>query len=207
MKSAADDDKQQRFAASSASPCLSRTVATHQATLARREAILGAAAKREEAELAIAREEARFAPLQRDIADLGGQTRDVDHARCNAYQLDEPGHDESRALRHVEQAGCGGGPGAVCRSFDACAMSAAHAGACRLKRKRRSSVCRWRIFARSIARRKRRPKLALGAGRACGKACRDARHHRRGRAARRALAGGGRACCHQATPGCCRIGT
>ncbi|SAL81623.1 putative ATPase involved in DNA repair [Caballeronia arvi] len=49
---------------------LNRTIVTHQATLARRDAILGAAAKREEAELAIAREEAKFSPLQRDIAEL-----------------------------------------------------------------------------------------------------------------------------------------
>ncbi|MDR5832480.1 SMC family ATPase [Caballeronia sp. LP006] len=69
-KSAADDEQAAAVRCQQRVSVLSRTVATHQATLARREAILGAAAKREEAELAIAREEARFAPLQRDIADL-----------------------------------------------------------------------------------------------------------------------------------------
>ncbi len=70
LKSAADDEQAAAVRCQQRVSVLSRTVATHQATLARREAILGAAAKREEAELAIAREEARFAPLQRDIADL-----------------------------------------------------------------------------------------------------------------------------------------
>ncbi|SAL84814.1 putative ATPase involved in DNA repair [Caballeronia terrestris] len=70
MKSAANDEQAAAVRCQQRVSVLSRTVATHQATLARREAILGAAAKREEAELAIAREEARFAPLQRDIADL-----------------------------------------------------------------------------------------------------------------------------------------
>ncbi|GJH26917.1 SMC family ATPase [Caballeronia novacaledonica] len=70
LKSAADDEQAAAVRCQQRVSVLSRTVATHQATLARREAIMGAAAKREEAELAIAREEARFAPLQRDIADL-----------------------------------------------------------------------------------------------------------------------------------------
>ncbi|MDR5826099.1 SMC family ATPase [Caballeronia sp. LZ043] len=47
-----------------------RTIATHQATLARRDAILGAAAAREAAELGIAREVAKAEPLQRAIAEL-----------------------------------------------------------------------------------------------------------------------------------------
>ncbi|WP_250518852.1 SMC family ATPase [Caballeronia sp. ATUFL_M1_KS5A] len=70
LKGAADDEQAAAVRCQQRVSVLSRTVATHQATLARREAIVGAAAKREEAELAIAREEARFAPLQRDIADL-----------------------------------------------------------------------------------------------------------------------------------------
>ncbi|SAL65206.1 nuclease SbcCD subunit C [Caballeronia humi] len=70
MKSAADDEQAAAVRCQQRVAVLGRTVATHQATLARRDAILGAAAKREEAELAIALEEARFAPLQRDIADL-----------------------------------------------------------------------------------------------------------------------------------------
>jgi len=70
LKSAADDEQAAAIRCQQRVSVLSRTVATHQATLARREAIMGAAAKRDEAELAIAREEARFASLQRDIADL-----------------------------------------------------------------------------------------------------------------------------------------
>ncbi|KND58054.1 Exonuclease SbcC [Candidatus Burkholderia verschuerenii] len=70
MGTAAEDERvagarnQQRLTA------LNRTIATHQATLASREAILGAATKREEAELAIAREDAKIAPLQREIVEL-----------------------------------------------------------------------------------------------------------------------------------------
>jgi DNA repair protein SbcC/Rad50 len=57
---------------------LNRTLAGHQATLARKEAILGAASKRDEAQLLIAREEARLEPLQRLIAEL--DVKRVSHA-------------------------------------------------------------------------------------------------------------------------------
>ncbi|MFP3590269.1 hypothetical protein SCB29_42665, partial [Paraburkholderia sp. SIMBA_055] len=57
---------------------LKQTVTTHQATLARKEAILGAAAKREAAQLLIGREEARLEPLQRLIGDL--EAKQVSHA-------------------------------------------------------------------------------------------------------------------------------
>ncbi|SAK97564.1 putative ATPase involved in DNA repair [Caballeronia glebae] len=70
MKSAADDEQAAAARSQQRVVVLSRTTTTHQATLARRDAIMSAAAKREEAELAIAREDAKFAPLQRDIADL-----------------------------------------------------------------------------------------------------------------------------------------
>jgi exonuclease SbcC len=57
---------------------LKQTVTTHQATLARKEAILGAAAKRDAAQLLIGREEAKLEPLQRVIADL--EAKQVSHA-------------------------------------------------------------------------------------------------------------------------------
>ena len=63
MKSAADDEQAATVRSQQRVAVLNRTVATHQATLARRDAILGAAAKREEAELAIAREEAKVRVL------------------------------------------------------------------------------------------------------------------------------------------------
>jgi DNA repair protein SbcC/Rad50 len=55
---------------------------SRRTTLARREAILGAAAKREEAELGIAREEAKFMPLQREIAEL-----EVDQATLSGLDV------------------------------------------------------------------------------------------------------------------------
>ncbi|EIM98679.1 putative ATPase involved in DNA repair [Paraburkholderia hospita] len=61
---------------------LNRTAATHQATLGRREAILGAAAKRDEAQLVIGREEAKLEPLQRVIADL--EAKQMTHATLQA---------------------------------------------------------------------------------------------------------------------------
>jgi exonuclease SbcC len=68
--------RQQRVSA------LTRTVATHQGTLARKEAILGAASKRDEAQLLISREETRVEPLQRIIAELEG--KQVTHATLQA---------------------------------------------------------------------------------------------------------------------------
>ncbi|WP_321794768.1 SMC family ATPase [Caballeronia sp. J97] len=79
LRSAADDEQAAHARSQQRVTLLNRTIATHQATLARREAILGAAAKREEAELSIAREEAKFGPLQRAIADL-----EVKHATLSA---------------------------------------------------------------------------------------------------------------------------
>ncbi|XUW93319.1 SMC family ATPase (plasmid) [Burkholderia sp. M6-3] len=57
---------------------LKQAVTTHQATLARKEAIVGAAAKRDDAQLLIGREEAKLEPLQRLIADL--EAKQVSHA-------------------------------------------------------------------------------------------------------------------------------
>jgi len=57
---------------------LKQVAATHQATLARKEAILGAAARRDEVQLLIGREEAKLEPLQRLIADL--EAKQVSHA-------------------------------------------------------------------------------------------------------------------------------
>ncbi|WP_250537073.1 SMC family ATPase [Caballeronia sp. AZ10_KS36] len=70
MKSSADDEQAAAARSQQRVAVLSRTVTTHQATLARRDAILGAAAKREEIELAIAQAVDKVGPLQRDIADL-----------------------------------------------------------------------------------------------------------------------------------------
>ena len=70
LRRAADDEQAALARSQQRVAVLNRTIATHQATLARRDAILGAAAKREEAELGIAREEAKFTPLQRAIAEL-----------------------------------------------------------------------------------------------------------------------------------------
>jgi exonuclease SbcC len=56
---------------------LKQTLATHQATLARKEAILGAAAKRDETQLLISREEAKLEPLRRAIAEL--EAKQVSH--------------------------------------------------------------------------------------------------------------------------------
>ncbi|TDY16908.1 exonuclease SbcC [Paraburkholderia sp. BL6665CI2N2] len=57
---------------------LKQTVTSHQTTLARKEAILGAAARRDEAHLLIAREEVKLEPLQRVIAEL--EAKQVSHA-------------------------------------------------------------------------------------------------------------------------------
>ncbi|TFE36903.1 SMC family ATPase [Paraburkholderia dipogonis] len=57
---------------------LKQTVTSHQTTLARKEAILGAAARRDEAQLLIAREEVKLEPLQRVIAEL--EAKQVSHA-------------------------------------------------------------------------------------------------------------------------------
>ncbi|KDR37974.1 nuclease SbcCD subunit C [Caballeronia glathei] len=70
MINAADDEQAATVRSQQRVIALNRTVTTHQATLARQDAILGAAAKREEAELAIAREEAKVESLQRVVGEL-----------------------------------------------------------------------------------------------------------------------------------------
>ncbi|MFL9911892.1 coiled-coil domain-containing protein [Paraburkholderia sp. RL17-337-BIB-A] len=70
LKTAVDDDQAASVRTQQRVTALSRTVAAHQATLARKEAIIGAASKRDEAQLLITREEARLEPLQRVIAEL-----------------------------------------------------------------------------------------------------------------------------------------
>ncbi|SDR62927.1 nuclease SbcCD subunit C [Paraburkholderia tuberum] len=57
---------------------LKQTVTSHQTTLAHKDAILGAAARRDEAQLLIAREEVKLEPLQRVIAEL--EAKQVSHA-------------------------------------------------------------------------------------------------------------------------------
>jgi DNA repair protein SbcC/Rad50 len=65
-----EDDRAATARCLQRSSALTRTIAGHRTTITRRDAILGAAAKRDEAQLLIAREEARIEPLQRVIADL-----------------------------------------------------------------------------------------------------------------------------------------
>jgi exonuclease SbcC len=82
VRTLVDDDQAATVRATNRTAALSRTVASHQATLSQREAILGGAAKRDDAQLLIGREEARIEPLQRLIADL--QAKQVSHAALQA---------------------------------------------------------------------------------------------------------------------------
>ncbi|MFM0150467.1 coiled-coil domain-containing protein, partial [Paraburkholderia sp. RL18-085-BIA-A] len=78
LKTAVDDDQAASVRTQQRVTALNRTVAAHQATLARKEAILGATSKRDEAQLLITREEAWLEPLQRLIAEL--EAKQVTHA-------------------------------------------------------------------------------------------------------------------------------
>jgi exonuclease SbcC len=78
LQAAVDEDQAASVRAQQRVAALNRTVVAHQATLARKEAILGAASKRDEAQLLITREEARLEPLQRGIAEL--EAKQVTHA-------------------------------------------------------------------------------------------------------------------------------
>ncbi|MGV7240439.1 SMC family ATPase [Caballeronia sp. M23-90] len=78
LKTLTDDDTAAKTRTQQRTSALNRSVATHQATLTQREAILGAAAQRDEAQLFIGREAARVEPLQIDIAAL--QAKQVQHA-------------------------------------------------------------------------------------------------------------------------------
>ena len=82
VKTLVDDDQAATTRASQRRSALDRTFVNHQATLAQREAILGAAAKRDEAQLLIGREEVRIEPLQRLISDL--EAKQVSHASLQA---------------------------------------------------------------------------------------------------------------------------
>ncbi|CAB3807987.1 hypothetical protein LMG28614_06707 [Paraburkholderia ultramafica] len=78
LKALVDDEQAASVRSEQRVKALRQTVTTHQATLARKDAILGAAAKRDEAQLLIGREEAKLAPLQRLIAEL--EAKQVTHA-------------------------------------------------------------------------------------------------------------------------------
>ena len=195
MKSAADDEQAAAVRCQQRVAVLSRTVATHQATLARRDAILGAAAKREEAELAIAREEARFAPLQRDIADLEVKratltTLDATLTSLMSQGTTKAAHFDtlSKQAAVVDQVPCvGHSMHAQCPLLTQALQAKAQA------EEQRVSVANLRAEYRE--KKAQADALAARAGRVGGEACRDARHHRCGRAASPCLAGGGRACC------------
>ncbi|MEA3100825.1 SMC family ATPase, partial [Caballeronia mineralivorans] len=77
-KTLSDDDTATSTRVQQRASALNRTVSTHQATLAQRGAILGAAAQRDDAQLLISREEARIEPLQKEIAVL--EAKQVQHA-------------------------------------------------------------------------------------------------------------------------------
>jgi DNA repair protein SbcC/Rad50 len=78
VKTLNDDDTAAKTRVQQRTSALNRSVATHQATLTQREAILGAAAQRDEAQILIGREVARVEPLQNEIAAL--QAKQVQHA-------------------------------------------------------------------------------------------------------------------------------
>lgn len=78
LKTLIDDDTAAKTRAQQRVSALNRSVATHQATLTQREAILGAAAQRDEAQLLIGREAARVEPLQIEISAL--QAKQIQHA-------------------------------------------------------------------------------------------------------------------------------
>ncbi|MBN3754233.1 SMC family ATPase [Paraburkholderia sp. Tr-20389] len=82
VKAMSDDEQAASVRSQQRVTAINRTIATHQATLARKEAILGAAAKRDEVELVIGREEAKLEPLQRLIAEL--EAKQVSHATLSA---------------------------------------------------------------------------------------------------------------------------
>ena len=78
VKTLNDDDMAAKTRVQQRTSALNRSVVTHQATLTQREAILGAAAQRDEAQILIGREVARVEPLQNEIAAL--QAKQVQHA-------------------------------------------------------------------------------------------------------------------------------
>ena len=78
VKTLNDDDTAAKTRVQQRTSALNRSVVTHQATLTQREAILGAAAQRDEAQILIGREVARVEPLQNEIAAL--QAKQVQHA-------------------------------------------------------------------------------------------------------------------------------
>ena len=77
-KTLSDDDTATTTRVQQRTSGLNKTVASHQATLTQREAILGAAAQRDEAQLLIGREATRVEPLQKAIALL--EVKQVQHA-------------------------------------------------------------------------------------------------------------------------------
>jgi len=78
-KTLSDDDTATTTRVQQRTVVLNKTVASHQATLTQREAILGAAAQRDDAQLLIGREEARIEPLQKAIEALA--EKQMQHAQ------------------------------------------------------------------------------------------------------------------------------
>ncbi|MGF6781174.1 hypothetical protein [Paraburkholderia sp. GAS334] len=82
---------------------LLQVIAGHEATLGQRDAILGAATLRDDAQLRIGREESRIAPLQAVIAELEAKQLSLTSATSSLKGLESEGVSKSALLKTLQQ--------------------------------------------------------------------------------------------------------
>ncbi|TDN59007.1 SMC family ATPase [Paraburkholderia sp. BL10I2N1] len=82
---------------------IQKSIGVHEATLRDRDAILGAAAMRDEAQLRIGREESRIEPLQQAIADLEAKQLSLTSVTTSLQGLQSEGMSKASLLKTLQQ--------------------------------------------------------------------------------------------------------